>query len=72
MELVEYVVLYSVNDNREIPPWKGGEGRQARGDVPVGQRRLGCCRDIPQGTEAVPTPFQGGFLPRNATTAVQD
>jgi hypothetical protein len=38
---------------------EGGEGRQAQGDVPVGECRLGSRRDIPPGTEAVPPPWKG-------------
>jgi hypothetical protein len=53
-------------------PLEGGEDRQAQGDVPVGEGRLGSHRDIPPGTEAVPTPFKGGILPHTAATAVQD
>ena len=50
-------------------PLEGREGRQARGDVPVGEHRHGSCRDIPPGTEGAPTPFKAGILPRNAATA---
>ena len=53
-------------------PLEGGEGRQALGDVPVGECRLGCLRDIPPGTEAVPAPFEGGIVPRQAAAAVWD
>jgi hypothetical protein len=56
----------------EHSPFEGGEGRQAQGDVPVGKGRFDSGRDIPRGTEAVPTPFEGGIVPRKAATAVQD
>jgi hypothetical protein len=53
-------------------PLEGGEGRQARGDVPVGECRLDGRRDIPPGSEAVPTSSEGEIVPLKVATAVQD
>jgi hypothetical protein len=36
------------SDNAEIPPLEEGEGRQAQGDVPVGECRPCSHRDIPR------------------------
>jgi hypothetical protein len=40
-------------------PLEGGEGRQARGDVPVGERRVASRRDIPREPKRFPPPSKG-------------
>jgi hypothetical protein len=64
---------------RSVPSITNGQFPLGRGRGPSGQggcpgRGVSPCQsqDIPPGTEAVPTSFQGGILPRKTATAVQE